>query len=769
MCRKYFSDKEYNEIPCALVIARIVSEEIEIMCGNECYYNSFPDSAVLFGICAEDRPFVVEALGNIGKAEQISVSYKYVSADKKIRNAEILAKDEGGGAFLAIIRDTTEESELMSELKNENEHYSMLISGAGNIVFENDVASGAFTLYIPTEDYGMKRFVIENSELPVHPAEQKFISEHMYSEDEETLSARMKLPGSDKWTWYRMRRYFKHDKNGALIKIHGLITDISDEKNREEEINKRLDIDPILKVYNRSAAIRIIDKHIRDNIEARNYALLVIDIDDFKSVNDTHGHLYGDAVIEQTANTIREIVSDNGIVGRYGGDEFFAFLKNCDDAEIAAICDNIIEGVNTLHGAGKNMGVSMGVALGTGFEETPSYKTMFERADKALYVVKKNGKGHWRVYDGAQMSQENGRALDYAGGDDYDEYGIPESMDMMKVFLELSSLAKTSDAAVYNILRYVMDKFSFDWMQIMQVNIHEDKVTIKYEWCRDKSFRNNSGKSGYYIHSDIMLFHDWFKKSPIFLVCPDNIKGFSPKFQREFDKNMRYSVMYNANITMDDSFYMFVCTRFDKSREWLPDECEELNEACKMMTMYISQSNRETENERKLKRMVEYDRKTELYSIMEFYIQLGRLRKLAAENGERVTLIHVDIGHFLKFNNSFGFEAGDNVLLAYAREISHNFDSEKCIGAHLDGTDIYHFAFRTPNGEKDFIEKFQDINSRFCDTVNEKYPGADIILRTGVCDLKADEEGGIAFNHALLAKRNEKNKHSKSYYKIYGK
>ena len=109
---------------------------------------------------------------------------------------------------------------------------------------------------------------------------------------------------------------------------------------------------------------------------------------------------------------------------------------------------------------------------------------------------------------------------------------------------------------MYKIIRYVAEKFDIDWFQIMKVNTKEDLITISYEWCSDPKFQNNAGKRGYYAHSDIKRFKEFFEKYPVFILSNEKINGFSLKFQREFEKNKKNGeVVYNANITTGDSFF----------------------------------------------------------------------------------------------------------------------------------------------------------------------------------------------------------------------
>jgi diguanylate cyclase (GGDEF)-like protein len=535
----------------------------------------------------------------------------------------------------------------------------------------------------------------------------------------------------------------------------------------ESELQNKIEMDPVLKIYNRNAAVDRINKYLAANPDRRDYALLVMDIDDFKDINDTYGHLYGDAVIAMAAKELKDVTGNDGIVGRYGGDEFFVFIRGVSGSIIAEKAEQCVQHIKSIQVTdGKYITCSIGVALGMSFKETPNYKALFEKADKALYAVKNNGKADWKVYNEGKMADTDGHAIDYESEDDVDSAELVSSRDMMKVFLELSASAKTSDAAIYKIIRYVAEKFGVDWMQIMQVNSKEDLITIKYEWCNDPKFRNNAGRSGYYAHSDIIRFRDYFEKHPVFIVRPENTVGFSMKFQREFEKNMRYEVLYNANVTSDENFYMFVCTRFDKSKRWDETEALELNAATKMMTMYAAQAGKETENERKYKELVDYDKKTGLYTLQKFYEQMGRLRKIAAERGDSVAIIHTDIGNFLKFNRKFGTDEGDNVLKDFADIVVGNDNPDYNISAHVDGTDIFISARRVENGNLDFVNDIDRENKKFCAEQNKKYQGAELVFRTGVYVMNKEDLGGDAVDCAITAKRMAKNR-EESYCAVY--
>lgn len=755
-----FSCEKCDFIPGGIVIF-LIDSDMKLEYGNKYYYEYFSNGKKRnLNICEEDKLIIENAIRNLNENETTTVYYSCNTGKNGKRRLAMSVRKDGENRVFGVMCDITSRYNVLINVQKEKEKFASALCNSQNIVFDDNLLTHKSTLYIPQKD-GSR---IDTISMPdsegylnkenIHPNDREQFLEKVYNPNEAMLSARMKLPDDKSWKWYRVRRQFELDCDGKPMRIFGVISNIDEEKLHEKELREKIEIDPVLKIYNRNAAVSRIDEYLENNAGNRDFALIVLDIDDFKSINDTYGHLYGDAVISMVTEKMRSVAEPYGILGRYGGDEFFVFLKDMNDGELSEIIEKIMQSINNvLVMEEKKITCSIGAAFGSSFDFNPKYKDLFERADKALYNVKRNGKANWEAYDEKIMGSSGGHAIDYESEDDKSNIELLESRDMMKVFLELSAGAKTSDAAIYKIIHYVAEKFDIDWLQIMQVNCREDLITIKYEWCNDSSFRNNSGRSGYYVHSDIERFRDYFEKNPVFIIKPGNTEGFSMKFQREFEKNMRHSVLYNANITQDDSFYMFVCTRFGKEKEWKEKESDELNSATKMMTMYVAQADKETENEVRYKKMVDYDKKTGLYNIQKFYEQIGRLRKIALENDESVAVIHTDIDNFLKFNREFGIEAGDDVIASFAKYINGNDNPSISISAHLDGTDIFLSALRIKTGELDFIKEVEEVNKSFCEIQNKKYPGSNIIMKTGVYILKKNDIGGEGLDLALMAKR----------------
>ena len=156
-----------------------------------------------------------------------------------------------------------------------------------------------------------------------------------------------------------------------------------------KKINIQKDMDEMTGLKNKGALTRAINEFLSDKSKNKGI-LMILDIDHFKSINDTYGHDIGDSVINQFGHFLKAKFSENEIVGRFGGDEFIVFIKNNDSADYAEkIASEIIADTPNniiLPDKDKRIGISIGVAVYNGLEN--NYSDVFKKADIALYKTK---------------------------------------------------------------------------------------------------------------------------------------------------------------------------------------------------------------------------------------------------------------------------------------------------------------------------------------------------------------------------------------------
>lgn len=171
-----------------------------------------------------------------------------------------------------------------------------------------------------------------------------------------------------------------------------------DQKTKEvDNIKLKSSTDPLTGLWNRE----YISEKVNGLLDAgASGSLLMIDLDNFKAINDNYGHQEGDYVLNLFADTLREFSGENDILCRIGGDEFVAFLYgNTDRDSLADMAGSIIASLNKKIDArnyNANTSVSIGIAI-SGIDGI-TFEKLYNCGDKALYYVKNNGKNSYRFY-----------------------------------------------------------------------------------------------------------------------------------------------------------------------------------------------------------------------------------------------------------------------------------------------------------------------------------------------------------------------------------
>ena len=152
-------------------------------------------------------------------------------------------------------------------------------------------------------------------------------------------------------------------------------------------------------LYNKRACEELVNDTLQS--DKNLHYMVVMDVDNFKNVNDRYGHLCGDQVILKMGEIINKAVAGRGIVGRFGGDEFFVFTKSIDsEGDLRAMLTFIKKLMRQEFQeqfGGDGLTASMGVSCFPDFGK--DYDTLFKEADKCLYIAKEKGKNRFIIYD----------------------------------------------------------------------------------------------------------------------------------------------------------------------------------------------------------------------------------------------------------------------------------------------------------------------------------------------------------------------------------
>ena len=201
------------------------------------------------------------------------------------------------------------------------------------------------------------------------------------------------------------------DKNGRFSGYHGVGSDITGQRRQQEQIAFLARHDSLTKLANRVLFSEMLHQAC-DNCEQTGFALLCLDLDHFKIVNDTLGHATGDGVLVAVAERLRGCIREFDIAARLGGDEFAIILVTEDPQEAAGIASRIIERVSRPYhfdGQMVQIGMSAGITMAPRDSRNPS--GLMKNADLALYRAKAEGRGTWRLYDVEMDERQKDRRI----------------------------------------------------------------------------------------------------------------------------------------------------------------------------------------------------------------------------------------------------------------------------------------------------------------------------------------------------------------------
>jgi diguanylate cyclase (GGDEF)-like protein/PAS domain S-box-containing protein len=187
--------------------------------------------------------------------------------------------------------------------------------------------------------------------------------------------------------------------DGDLTGYEGIVRDVTPFKKMEAELRRLATIDSLTGISNRRHFMEMARKEINRSLRHTHaFSLIMMDIDHFKKINDTHGHATGDRVLMECSRLCTTQLRESDIMGRLGGEEFAIALAECDAKGALIVADRIRKAISShtvlIDGGAIHFTVSMGVSE---FCPADNLDSLLERADSALYKAKKNGRNRVRL------------------------------------------------------------------------------------------------------------------------------------------------------------------------------------------------------------------------------------------------------------------------------------------------------------------------------------------------------------------------------------
>lgn len=168
---------------------------------------------------------------------------------------------------------------------------------------------------------------------------------------------------------------------------------------KTEQLERLASMDPLTEIYNRRKFIEVCEIELSRYVRHHHaFSIFMLDIDDFKKINDTHGHDVGDAVIKKVADTIRDVTRGSDYFGRWGGEEFIVMSPDSDLKGRCILAEKLVSIIaeTEFEQVGQ---VTMSMGLTTSVEGDTVLDDIIKRADQGLYRAKEKGKNQYQIVD----------------------------------------------------------------------------------------------------------------------------------------------------------------------------------------------------------------------------------------------------------------------------------------------------------------------------------------------------------------------------------
>lgn len=370
-------------------------------------------SGLLDFVYSKDRDFFVKKMNN-RENESINSEVRLVKKDGFViyclMNGNYAIAKDGKQTVSAVFVDITEQKKMQEMLRMDRERYRIAAELSNDVLFEYFVDTDTMVYSERYKNIFGKDPVINNFVKDcfkrndyVHPDDYGLFLDFCskLAEGKNFVSAEIRIKGYlNDYIWCQIMGKTIYDEERKPIRVVGKIVNVDYQKRELDALEYKATRDPLTGVYNREVTIKKIEKYINGNRYGK-HALLFIDLDDFKKVNDTYGHLLGDKVLTYIIGKIKSVFAEGEIIGRIGGDEFVVFTGYIEsDEEIIRKVNTIIDVLNTTYVDDKctiSISGSIGIALYP--DDGTHYEQLLQCADKALYCVKNKGKNNFMFYN----------------------------------------------------------------------------------------------------------------------------------------------------------------------------------------------------------------------------------------------------------------------------------------------------------------------------------------------------------------------------------
>lgn len=684
------------------------------------------------------------------------------------------ANGQSGEPLIAMaITDIHERKQMEEELYIQMERYKLLELLTGELPFDLDVESGEVLVsrkYL--ELCGMGDTLEHFAKRPemdgiLHKGDiDKFWSameEASIQERNAAMELRIKISGNgskEEYKWYRLNYKSVPGMNGKVIRVVGRMLDVNEEKEQTRRLAEQVKRDSLTGLYNRAATAAEIGAYLEACPDVC-HGMLVIDIDNFKDMNDTFGHLFGDTVLTGIAEKISRVFRPEDIIGRVGGDEFLVLMKDVKEEEVLAkakkLCGELWKNYQ-----GKRQEVEIGCSVGISFyrKDGNNYEELFEKADLAMYQAKESGKNCFKV--AGKNTGKAGMRPRKKRDEKIQTVVKVQDESFLSAAFSLLADAKEIDSSLQLLLDRIGYRYGLDMVVVLE------DLENGQEFIKTNAWNRNIGTVN--IEARAERYENWkpymsgFDERGLLSIDNSNRVEEEHKALSAKSKEQAHTLVNCCFLCQDGKMGMVIFGSVEKERVWSEFEKETFLEVSKIISVFVSLSRNQRENENTIESLRSCDPLTGLYNEKAFR-RIAQEKISNPEPGMQYAVVYTDIREFSYVNDNYGLEAGNQILKEFAQVVSSD---RKMISARFHSDLFISLAW---DDSKDSLKEIVERTIMgFSKMQQEKFPDRKLSLIAGIYFIEdKNEDIDTAIENSNLTRKRMKQNHTNTACEVYTK
>lgn len=454
------------------------------------------------------------------------------------------------------------------------------------------------------------------------------------------------------------------EKTGAVYLL-GCERDVTAETEREHIYRERAARDSLTMLYNHAYG----QNQIRDYLEHKepydSCGLIVVDVDYFKSVNDTYGHLFGDKVLIHFSVLLSGCCKAEDVVMRAGGDEFVILFKSITHNELVKRVMDLVEAVRGMRFEGYDYepSCSVGVCYLPENVSGYSYEQLFQNADWALYQAKERGRNCYVFCDNLQRFAQ--RRTDAINRHPYIDARYFQN-DLVATAFEVFERTGSFDAAMELLLEVIGIRLQLDRISVIWTDIREKQMSSPYGWTAEGVEPVMREKILFEKEDFLALFHSYDEFGTV-VMHADEMEQYAPSAARLLVQKGARTVLYAAMYW--EGRYIGAVSYVDchQKRYWSRSKRRQISELTKVIASNLAKMQALNAQSVGTAMIQEYDYLTGLLSFTRFREEVERL--IVGGYGRNRVMLYIDFENFKYYNQKYGYSAGDQLLKEYANHV----------------------------------------------------------------------------------------------------